>query len=388
MQAVCRHMMGSVGPAPARYEHLDALRALAVMLVVVAHAGVGHIVPGGSGVTIFFVISGFIITHLVLREFDKSTGFSARGFYYRRFMKLFPPFLCVVLIPTVIYSFLAQINWSSVAGQVFFYFNWIYMKREDPLVLPGSGVVWSLSIEEQFYIVFALLWICALKSRHAVRVLAVTAAACTIWPLIVRILIVAGSGQPHFRVYYGTDTRIDALAFGVCAAILYREVLRQSDTPGRLIEAVRRVLSHDAAFVAAIALYVLSLVVRQPDFRETFRYTMQSIAAAELILYGFLASSTFLRKQFATVSGWAVVRYIGLASYSIYLVHLSLDKALDGPTQGWPSVAAVAVKIVAGVGAGLLVWLVVERPVERFKNRKRNPPRHALVGKRLEKAGT
>lgn len=382
-------MSGSVAPptsltSPARYAHLDALRAVAVMLVVTAHAGLGAVVPGGSGVTIFFVISGFIITHLVLKEFDKTSGFSAGGFYYRRFLKLFPPFLVVVLIPTIVYSFFAQINWSSVSGQVFFYFNWIYMKREDPHVLPGSGVVWSLSIEEQFYIVFALLWILALRSRYAIRLLAIVAVACTVWPLFLRAVLVFGDNATHFRVYYGTDTRVDALAFGVAAAVFYRAVMRRNgESPSRWIERTRRVAAHDGVFIAAIVLYVLSLVIRQPEFRETLRYTFQSIATVELLLFGFLAGPTMLRRQFERISGWAVIRYVGLASYSIYLIHFTVDMTLRDPLASWPSPLAIATKIALGTGAGLLVWLVIEKPVEKFKNRRRQSMRtgrHALVG--------
>lgn len=365
-----------------RYEHLDCLRAVAVMLVVVAHAGLGNIVPGGSGVTIFFVISGFIITHLVLKEFDRSSNFSAGGFYYRRFLKLFPPFLVVVLIPTIICSFFAQINWASVSGQVFFYFNWIYMRREDPHVLPGSGVVWSLSIEEQFYIVFALLWICALRSRHAIRVLWIVAVATTIWPLLLRIaLIVDGTSQ--YRIYYGTDTRVDAIAFGVAAAIFYRAVLRDSGSVEPWLQRIRRMAAHDVTFVAALGLYVLSVVIRQPDFRETFRYTFQAVAAAELILFGFLAGPTLIRRMYGRLSALKLVKYIGLASYSIYLIHLTIERTLSDSLDSWPQPLAVGTNTLLAVAAGLLIWQLIEKPVERYKNSRKSAahiPRHAYAG--------
>lgn len=365
-----------------RYEHLDCLRAVAVMLVVVAHAGLGNIVPGGSGVTIFFVISGFIITHLVLKEFDKSSNFSAGGFYYRRFLKLFPPFLAVVLIPTIIYSFFAQINWASVSGQVFFYFNWIYMRREDPHVFPGSGVVWSLSIEEQFYIVFALLWICALRSRRAVRVLWIVAVATTIWPLLLRIALVV-DGTSQYRIYYGTDTRVDAIAFGVAAAIFYRAVLRDGEAEDPLLQRIRRFVAHDATFVAALGLYVLSVVIRQPEFRETFRYTFQAVAALELILFGFLAGPTLVRRVYARLSAMKIVQYIGLASYSIYLIHLTIERTLSATLDSWPKPLAVGTNTVLGVVAGLLIWQLIEKPVERYKNRRKSAariPRHSHAG--------
>src|SRR3954469_19419128 len=83
-----------------RFAHIDAMRAVAVGLVVVAHAGLDRVVPGGSGVTIFFSISGFIITYLVLRERDSAGGFAVGHFYLRRALKLGPPLVVIVFIPT------------------------------------------------------------------------------------------------------------------------------------------------------------------------------------------------------------------------------------------------------------------------------------------------
>ena len=147
-----------------RYAHIDAMRALAVMIVVVAHAGLGRTVPGGSGVTIFFTISGFIISYLLLRENDATGGFGIRAFYVRRLLKIGPPLLIAVLIPTLILALFKTINWSPFVGIVFFYFNWFKVAGGDA-PLPGSGVVWSLSIEEQFYLGFALIWLLIVIGR-------------------------------------------------------------------------------------------------------------------------------------------------------------------------------------------------------------------------------
>src|ERR1700722_3081685 len=101
-----------------RYAHIDAMRALAVMLVVFAHAGLSKIIPGGSGVTIFFSISGFIITYLLLREKDATGGFEIRGFYLRRGLKIGPPLIVCVIIPTLILATVREINWAPFTGIV------------------------------------------------------------------------------------------------------------------------------------------------------------------------------------------------------------------------------------------------------------------------------
>ena len=118
------------------FAHLDALRAGAVMLVVVSHAGVA-VVPGGSGVTVFFVISGFIITHLLLREYERHRSFDVLGFYSRRALKIFPPLLVIVIVPSLIYGAVRAVSWFDVAGQLLFFFNWAYVDSQVS-VLPGS----------------------------------------------------------------------------------------------------------------------------------------------------------------------------------------------------------------------------------------------------------
>ena len=141
-----------------RYAHIDAMRAFAVLLVVFSHAGLSF-VPGGSGVTIFFAISGFIITYLILRERDKTGGFDVAGFYIRRLLKIAPPLLLAIVLPTAIYWLRGgAVNLLDFLGQVFFFFNLRYLDSEIT-VLPGTHVMWSLSIEEQFYLIFALIWL-------------------------------------------------------------------------------------------------------------------------------------------------------------------------------------------------------------------------------------
>ena len=157
-----------------QFAHLDAMRAAAVMLVVLAHAGL-EVVPGGSGVTIFFVISGFIITHLVLKEHRRTGGFDIAGFYRRRALKLAPPLLVALVLPTALYAWLVRpVSLGDFLGQVFFFFNWRYTDSQVD-VLPGSIVVWSLSIEEQFYVAFALIWLLLVGRRRPATALAVLA---------------------------------------------------------------------------------------------------------------------------------------------------------------------------------------------------------------------
>lgn len=352
-----------------RYAFIDALRAAAVLLVVVAHAGLGSIIPGGSGVTIFFTVSGFIICTIVLREYDRTNGFDLARFYARRLLKIGPPFLLIVLIPTIVYSISQSINWLQVAGQAFFLFNWQYMSGQTA-VLPGSGVVWSLSIEEQFYVGFAILWILALLTPKPVQKIAVLAVACSLVPLILRVILNFDSVD-HARTYYGTDTRIDGIAIGILTALLYRSITKM-DSNSRmrnLLGRTRKIAISYAAFVFAIGFYLASLIIRDELFRETLRYSMQAVAAAILILYGLLREHGRVHALLMKFVSWRPVQIIGLASYSIYLCHLILISLTSELVSGQNSVVQILFKISTSIVLGCIIWALLERPVENWKKR-------------------
>ena len=109
--------------------------------------------------TIFFTISGFIITTLLLTEWRRFGKFDIRGFYTRRAIKIVPPMVIAVVVPTFIFAITGgAINWSAFMGQMFFITTGS-SPAEGILSISGTSVVWSLSIEEQFYLLFALIWL-------------------------------------------------------------------------------------------------------------------------------------------------------------------------------------------------------------------------------------
>lgn len=346
-----------------RFAHIDGMRAFAVMLVVVAHAGAGSIVPGGSGVTIFFTISGFIITFLVLRERDRTRSFALSGFYFRRAAKILPPLLIAVIIPSLVWAIWNPIDWWAFAAEIFFAFNWVKMTT-GYLVMPGTGVVWSLSIEEQFYIVFALLWVLIVGLRRWRALLAGIAALALVASITVRLILAQMPGTSE-RIYYGTDTRMGDIAIGVLAAVVLHLWLEK----GSPATWWSRAIGSDVAFIAALGLYVLSLVIRDEWFRDTFRFLFQTIAASVVILYGFLGPASRLKAFFHAASAWRPVALIGLASYSIYLVHLTMIDAVRSLFVGWPAWASVLVMTAIGTFAGIAIYKAVEVPVLRWRQR-------------------
>jgi peptidoglycan/LPS O-acetylase OafA/YrhL len=354
---------GSTVPGVRRFAHVDAMRAAAVLLVVLAHSGLDHVVSGGSGVTIFFTISGFIITYLVLRERDRTGGFAIGRFYLRRALKIGPPLLLVVLLPSLALGPFRDLSWPEVASQALFSYNWLPAFGAGTGVLDGTGVVWSLAIEEQFYIAFAIVWLLAARRAAHVRILAVTAAAAIGYATIAR-LVLAGHAD---RIYYGTDTRIDGIAWGILAALVLHAWLHRER--GERLLRLRRFVAGDAALLAAVVIYVLSGAIRDDWFRDTFRYTLQSVSAAIVILYGFQPGTSVVRRAFTAITGWRWVQWIGLASYSIYLVHLPALRPVLAALDGAPRPVAFLAAVAAGVGAGLLLYRLVEVPFEKLRRR-------------------
>ncbi|MEI6536581.1 MAG: acyltransferase, partial [Verrucomicrobiaceae bacterium] len=296
------------------------MRALAVMLVVVSHAGLQDRVPGGSGVTIFFSISGFIITYLLLKEKSRTGAFNIGAFYTRRALKILPPLFVVVIIPTIILSFFKTINWSPVGGIIFFYYNWLKIRDVNP-PLPGSVVVWSLSIEEQFYLLFAALWAVVVVMQIGIRWVIIGVIAAALTSTLIRIVIASTASfsvEHQDRIYYGSDTRVDAIAFGVLTAIAFHYAVNQPNQETW----ITRMIQKDSSLVLALVLFLASLILRNEWFRYTFRFSFQSLAACIVILYGFGTRKTIVRSAFNSVVALRPIQIIGLASYSIYLIHL------------------------------------------------------------------
>lgn len=337
-----------------RFDHIDGLRAFAVLLVVLMHAGYTWI-PGDSGVTVFFGISGYIITHILLREREETGGFDANGFYLRRALKLAPPFLAVVGVPTLIYGMFQTVNAGAFLSQVFFSYNWVrifdYAASEQ--VLPGTAVVWSLAVEEQFYILFALVWLLFVRTSWWRRGLLGLSVIAILGSTLIRTYLAVSDMSGH--AIRGTDARLDGIAWGVLAAVLYFMWQRGQ---ARWLS----MFGKDSALFAALALFLGGMALRDGWIEPAFRPTIQAIAGLTVILYGMVPTDTLLKRLFYSCMAWRPIQAVGLASYSIYLVHHPLEKALAPLLRGLSMPAYVTVVSAAGVLAGIALYRWVEVP--------------------------
>jgi peptidoglycan/LPS O-acetylase OafA/YrhL len=296
---------------------LDGMRAVAVMIVFVGHAGLGHIVAGGFGVTVFFFLSGYLITTLLRREYEQHGTISLPKFYLRRIYRIFPPLYLVlgILIALKLTGFVHHdMTWTAVAAQVFHLTNYYlitYPSVEAAPVVPYTVPFWSLAVEEHFYLLFPLaLLVLARRQSHA-RIAVTLAAACVV-VLLWRVALLFIVDNPGHYTYHATDTRIDSLLYGCIMGLWLNPALDKApEWIGKRGWAL--------ACAVAVILLAVSFLWRSAEFRATLRYTLQGLALFPL----FYCAVRYHRSALFSWLNTRPVRALGLVSYTFYLCHFA-----------------------------------------------------------------
>ncbi|MGD0311200.1 MAG: acyltransferase family protein [Acidimicrobiales bacterium] len=340
---------------------LDGIRAVAVLSVIAFHLNFGWAPGGLLGVQVFFVLSGYLITDLLVAEYRRHHGIGLKQFWIRRARRLLPA-LFVMLFVTVGWATLfdrGQLTAlrSDLPSGIFYYSNWwfifqhiSYFARFGP---PSPlGHLWSLSIEEQFYLVWPLLLLVAMRYTQSRRTLiAVTLAAAAASAIEMGVLFVP-NGDPT-RVYDGTDTRAFALLIG--AALAFALPRRQSFAP--VTPSARWLLNG----VGAASLLGIIVMVWHTNEYATFLYEGGMLLLA--LLTALLISVTIHPgSDMATILGWEPLRWVGERSYGIYLWHYPVI-VLTTPVDAPPSVVRATLQIAATLVLAALSWRYVEQPV-------------------------
>ena len=254
----------------------------------------------------------------------------------RRAVKILPPFLIAVIVPTVIYGFRYHVNAGDVLTQVFFVFNWI--AYSDYSVLPGTGVMWSLAIEEQFYIVFAVLWALALRTgRHRTVMVWCSVVAIVVSVVSRLVLTTDAHGLDETpRIFFGTDTRLDSIALGVLTAFLYDAWARGEKPRGTSFIARDATCSSPWPSTSEPSPCAMCGSATRSVTRSR-----RSPHARSCCTDCCLVTGTVRTCVLPGVATNRLISLIGLASYSIYLVHETLGlwltgSVLDGVLPGHP----------------------------------------------------
>jgi peptidoglycan/LPS O-acetylase OafA/YrhL len=336
---------------------LDGIRALAVSVVFLAHSGLEHLLPGGLGVTIFFVLSGYLISTLLRSEHAATAQLDFRAFYLRRLLRLMPPLLVVTALAGLLAVWRGIDGEFSTAGllAVLLYFGNYFVIATDFADVPaGLAVVWSLAVEEHFYLVYPLLALVLLRIGRIDRSVATLAALCV--AILVWRCWLATHGASEAHLSMATDTRVDAILFGCLLAVWKNPWL----------EPPLRSFKRDAWLIgAALATLLFTLLYRDALFRVTLRYSLQSMAVAVLI---YMAVAHARHWSFRWLNAQPLV-YLGSISYTVYLVHHVVLLAIEKhrPQWNWMTATTIAMVVTLAIAEPMRRW--VEEPCARMRRR-------------------
>jgi peptidoglycan/LPS O-acetylase OafA/YrhL len=327
---------------------LDGLRAIAVFLVIGLHLGYSRI-PGYLGVMGFFVLSGFLITWLLIREFDATGAISIRGFYRRRMLRIFPAFYVYLAL----YSIYLAVNAIPVApraiARAFFYVS-DYSALSSAF---GLQHTWSLSVEEQFYLLWP--WIYRWQAGHPQRLARGLLCAMVLVQLWRPFLLYVRKA-PEFYVMHAFDTQCDALLAGCLLAVLLK--MKPASPIWRLLS--RSVYSPLAPLAALGGCFYL--VWRWRAVGLSIGSAVAPYACAILMLQLILMSA---RAPWSWLN-WSVLRYLGRISYPLYLYHLVTMRLAMTWTKGYPLAIQIAAGLAVTIATASLSYFLVEKHFLRF----------------------
>ena len=344
---------------------LDGLRGVAILLVVFFHL---QLLPGGAlGVDLFFVLSGFLITNLLVEEWLRRGSISLKRFYLRRALRLLPAFI-VLLLVFILHTLLISppetiaARWHELAVVACYVANW---NQVHGATLTLLGHTWSLSVEEQFYLLWpALLCLLLYLKMPRMHILILVIAA-----ILASALLRLGLHHQHrflgtpripiIRLYAGLDTRADSLLAGCLAGLV---------ASWNWLPTSRRFIARIKA-ATLFAVLVLAFCLFKRDLCSSQYYdglfTVVALMTALLIIRLLVAPS----RIGAAILESAPLVFVGRISYGLYLFHAPVIACFGEDSLGWGHLGTTALAFVLSLAAALLSFYLVERPFLRLKDR-------------------
>ena len=344
---------------------LDGMRALAIGAVLVFHTywiiprWIRYLPSGTfSGVDIFFVLSGFLITELLLEEYASNGRVSFSAFYQRRALRLLPA-LIFVLAGYALYVWITRLSFDGIvqayAATIFYVANFAEIHSDNLVLKSAFGQVWSLSVEEQYYLVFFPLLMVAIRVFRSLRTVLVILVGILVLAVVWRSHLVANLApgvNPYGVLYFRTDARLDALLVGPIAAIAIRCGLGDN----RFIR-----IGGPLALAYGLSFLWWGDATARWLYRGVF--TTLEIAWAVVVTWIITASPRVVTRIFR----FRPMQWCGRLSYEIYLWHLPIFFAV-GPRyiQGpWAIPIALGLTLVLSA----FTYYVISEPFLKRKRR-------------------
>jgi len=339
---------------------LDGMRGFAILAVMVFHA-ISHIFTGGFiGVDIFFVISGFLITALLIKEYDRYEHIGLKNFYFRRILRLGPALIFFLLVYSIASFWLFE-HWKALSNvtdsliALFYMSNWA---RAFDIHTPDFlGHTWSLSIEEQFYILWPLTLRFLLKKIPSRKTILILVSSVAFFSWMLRIIL-SINGTSVERLYNGLDTRADSLLMGCALGIAMSSNLISSN--------IQHKFSTILKYISPLAALILIIVIfTAKEGSMSYYYWLLflvEVLAVILILNIFLARNSILSRIFSNKQ----LVWVGSISYGLYLWHYPIFRWIG-------SYYHFSIVITIGTIATFIIatasYYLLEKPFLKLKNK-------------------
>jgi peptidoglycan/LPS O-acetylase OafA/YrhL len=364
---------------------LDGIRALAIVGVLLYHGGVVWAAGGFLGVEVFFVLSGFLITSLLIAEWRRSATISLGAFWARRARRLLPALFCVVAV-VGLYEALASstdlvpdLKGDGIAT-LFYFGNWHEIATQSNYFAATGPVsplqhTWSLAIEEQFYIVWPISLLLAIwllrrtlrgsrpTDRRVLRTLLAVSVTLALASAVEALILVHGGAGVN-RVYYGTDTRAVSLLTGASLAFALA-LLRPGQTVGRAGPAAKH--SGALGWGALLALSVVLAMMHYADGASPWLYPFGMVGLDLAVALIIAAVVLYPTSAVGRIFSVAPARGLGQISYGVYLWHFPLFLWLTAATAGVSGAPLLGLRLSVTLLVSVISFVLIEQPVRRRK---------------------
>lgn len=355
---------------------IDSLRALAVLAVIIYHVDVNYLPGGFLGVDLFFVLSGYLISSLIIKEYRKTGSINLYNFYLRRARRLLPAVYFMITVGIILMVMFNEVllkksHLDAIFGYIYSSNWWYIFHKLDYFDTFGSQSpfkhLWSLAIEEQFYMIFPLLFLLInskKKGKDGTYKLSKSFLYIVLGLIFVSLVtyILLFDINNISRIYFGTDTRAFSLLVGVVGAILYpMDKLNTKITPQENIV---------YSVVSLISISALITIMIYTSEYNTWLYRGGFLLVAILGII-IIISSGKQHTIMAKLLSFKPVVFIGKISYSLYLWHFPI-LVLTTPVSeiGNPNNFYVILRVILTFIVAIISYVFVERPIRKlgFKN--------------------
>lgn len=334
-----------------------------MLLVFIAHAKLDpfNLGLGKLGVTIFFFVSGYIITTLLRQEYTSRGKISFRKFYLRRIYRLMPPFYAGLAVSALLTAggiFSAPVSWQGTLAQVFQVTNYYIIFNGSEGILEGTYPLWSLAVEEHFYLLYPALFLLLVRRYPSVGMAGILVGLC-LAALAWRSIIFSSLNLPGSYSVLATDARLDSLLFGCIMGVWSNPAI-----DGFVVRQERaRVL----LCLACVLLLFGSGAIDSYAFKRVGLFSVQGIA---LFFIVGAAIQDAHHIAFRWLNHPALV-YMGTVSYTFYIVHLMTLKALWKHTElSVPGAALIGFVLALAFSAAS--WHIMEKPLADLRKKLHN----------------